>query len=231
MPYVAYQSEYDDNAESKADDEAPTASSANANPSSSTPTPTVLDSQAADSAEPVDDGPSKSAATDSTLVSAINQLTIEGLRNESATGPATISNAKPLNAKYKPTSRKATTRSVTPQHGALTTLQLHRLLSLYALITGSGSGAEAQQQAVQKLADRFGVDAGKVQQLVQAMAVGRIYDEAASRGGVNPGELGEDKCAVWTEEEVPPGRRAIVQGAHLVNHLQAWERERQSSGR
>ena len=160
-------------------------------------------------------------------MSAINQLTIEGLRNESATGPATINN-KPMHAKYKPTSRKATTLHITPTHGTLTTLQLHRLLSLYALT--AGTDAAQQQNVAERLAGRFGVDAGKVEQLVQAMAVGRVYDEAAGGGGVNPSDIEKDKCAVWKENEVPPNRRAVVQGAHLVTHLQAWEREK-GSGR
>ena len=162
------------------------------------------------------------------MVSAINQLTIEGLRNESATGPATI-NTKPLHAKYKPTSRKAATHRITPTTGTLTTLQLHRLLSLYAV--AGGSEVREQQRVVERLAGRFGVDVGKVEQLVQAMAVGRVYDEAAGRGGANPGELGEDKYAVWRADEVPPGRRVVVQGAHLVNHLQAWERDNGGSGK
>ena len=156
------------------------------------------------------------------MVSAINQLTIEGVRNESATGPATIHN-KPLHAKYKPTSRKAINHHITTRQGSLTTLQLHRLLSLYAL-TG-GSDVAQQQEVAARLAGRFGVDVGKVEQLVQAMAAGRVYNDTAERGGVDAVDNGEDKCAVWREEEVPPGKHAVVQGAHLVTHLQAWERD------
>ena len=149
-------------------------------------------------------------------MSSIDQLDISTTPN-SITGPATISSPTAMMARYKPSDRRFSPLVITPTRGSLTTLQLHRLLTMYA-VGGGGEGEVAQ------LANRFEVDEGKVRALVGTVAVARLYEVG---GGAGSGEETEvEVFGVRDKEAVPQGRSVQVQGHHLVQHLVRHEQRR-----
>ena len=160
------------------------------------------------------------APSDPTLLSNINELTITSSAS-SITGPATIGHSPAMTARYRPTDRSFSPSVVTPTRGSLTTLQLHRLLSLHAVERGEGVGG------VGHLAESFGVDEGAVGRLVASMAVARLFVIGGAAGSGAESEV--ETVGVRDVNNVPRGKEARVQGHHLVQHLQRYE-ERKRGG-
>ena len=158
--------------------------------------------------------------SDPDLISSIDQLSITTGRT-GATGPATISSPAALTARYKPTDRTYSPLVITPTRGSLTTLQLHRLLTMYAV------GGENERE-VSRLASRFEVDEGKVRRLVESLSVARLFEVGGGAGSGDGKEV--EMVGVRRGRDIPQGKDVRVQGQHLVQHLLKHEERKGSAG-
>ena len=170
-------------------------------------------SSSSSSSSPADPDASASdpeqSAFDPELIDSINQLTISTDAAADAAGTETISH-KPLAARYKPQSRSATVSSITPSPHSLTTLQLHRLLTLHAM--------DSRRWTAEVLAQRFGLRTEAVRRLLFSLAASRLV-ELGRAGDTGNAEI----VAVRDSTGAPPGSRVSVQGQHLAQHLQDME--------